>query len=123
MVDCILVVDDDLAIREFVRQALEGEGYKVRTAVNGAEALEMVAQSTQLILLDMRMPIMDGWGFMQAYCEQESCVPIIAFSANLQRPEQMLCVREFLAKPFDLDKLIYLVAKYVPPQAKNTPIC
>jgi two-component system, chemotaxis family, chemotaxis protein CheY len=113
--DCVLVVDDDPAIREFVSQALEAEGYEVQTASNGAEALHLIGQQPPcVVLLDMKMPVMDGWGFMQAYCPQEQRAPIIVFSAHVKGPDQLLCAKEFLAKPFDLEKLFDLVAKYAP---------
>jgi DNA-binding response OmpR family regulator len=58
----ILFVDDDESIREFVTMALTDEGYQVSTAPHGAAAIELVnREQPSLILLDMRMPIMDGW--------------------------------------------------------------
>ncbi|HPL27936.1 MAG TPA: response regulator, partial [Anaerolineae bacterium] len=58
----ILVVDDDATIRELIELALTDEGYEIIAARNGAEALAVVgAAPVDLILLDIRMPIMDGW--------------------------------------------------------------
>jgi two-component system, chemotaxis family, chemotaxis protein CheY len=118
MPECVLVVDDDPAIREFVGQALFFEGYNVVAVANGEAALQAVNNCPpQVILLDMKMPILDGWGFLQAYCRNgESQAPIIAFSAHSKYSSQMLCVNEFLSKPFDLDKLLDLIAKYAPHQ-------
>jgi CheY-like chemotaxis protein len=114
--DCILVVDDDPAIRMFVSAALKEEGYAVQTATNGAEALEIIGkQPTCLVLLDMKMPVMDGWEFLKRYCEQGQTVPIIAFSAHVKGTGPLGCTREFLAKPFDLNTLLNLVGKYVAP--------
>ncbi len=63
----VLVVDDDPAILTTVSEILQFEGYAVRTATNGAEALRLVEHARPwLILLDMRMPVMDGWGFARA---------------------------------------------------------
>lgn len=68
MMSYILVVDDDPTIREFVTLALEDEGYATQTAQDGAVALNLADQATpDLILLDMRMPVMNGWEFVEAY--------------------------------------------------------
>jgi two-component system, chemotaxis family, chemotaxis protein CheY len=119
----ILFVDDDDTIREFVSMALTDEGYEVVTAPHGAAALESLARKMPaLILLDMRMPIMDGWSFLKAYQQLPSpLAPVIALTAsrnisNNQIPPE---VSGFLAKPFDLDELINLVDEFVqtaPPQ-------
>ena len=58
----ILVVDDDASIRELIGMALVDEGYEVQAAPHGAAALEVISHSRpSVILLDMRMPVMDGW--------------------------------------------------------------
>ena len=63
----VLVVDDDPGILATVADVLELEGYRVRTATNGREALDVLDTVTPAaIVLDMRMPIMDGWGFAKA---------------------------------------------------------
>ncbi len=115
----ILFVDDDDSIREFVTMALADEGYEVLTAPHGAAALEILAKDTPaLILLDMRMPIMDGWSFLKAYQEVPAPhAPIIALTASRNTLESQVPpdVNGFLAKPFDLDELIELVEKYVSP--------
>jgi CheY-like chemotaxis protein len=113
----ILVVDDDVAIQEFVGRALKAEGYQFVLASNGAEALEAVEiHQPSLILLDMRMPVLDGWGFLKVYCEQsEPRAPVIAFSAHVTGDAPLLCASELLPKPFDLDKLFDLIAKHVLP--------
>ena len=62
----ILVVDDDRAIREVVADILESADYRVRTASNGAEALDQIrVESPAAVLLDLMMPIMDGWEFLE----------------------------------------------------------
>src|SRR5262249_32497463 len=62
----ILVVDDDRAIRDMLRQALELEGHTVETAGDGAQALTAIERAPPaLVLLDMRMPVLDGWGVVQ----------------------------------------------------------
>ena len=67
----ILIVDDDPAILATVAEILHDEGYSVRTAGNGMEGLAALEQQLPaLVLLDMRMPVLDGWGFVQAMRER-----------------------------------------------------
>src|SRR5438034_11654037 len=63
MAAMVLVVDDSRGVRDAVRMVLEGEGYEVATAANGAEALERIEAEAQpdVMLLDLQMPVMDGW--------------------------------------------------------------
>src|SRR5690349_4026215 len=64
----ILVVDDDPEILAMLRDFLESEGLSIRTASNGAEALEALDDvAPALILLDMRMPVLDGWAFAERF--------------------------------------------------------
>lgn len=114
----ILFIDDDESIREFVTMALTDEGYRVSTAPHGAAALEQVnREQPNLILLDMRMPIMDGWAFLKAYdSTPQPHAPIIALTASRNSPDVKVPaeVDGLLAKPFDLNELIELIGQYVP---------
>jgi CheY-like chemotaxis protein len=101
---------------------LHDDGYEVRQATNGLEALEQVRQvRPDLIVLDLMMPIMDGWEFVQE-CRRKPCcqeVPIVVTSASHDLPRtaeklKSLGVRTCLAKPFDLDGLLALVERYAP---------
>src|SRR5215211_8502819 len=80
----VLVVDDDPAIRGLVGDALRGEGYAVDLAAHGREALDaMRARRPATVILDLMMPVMDGFSFMEA-CHQEALcdgVPIVVISA------------------------------------------
>lgn len=115
----VLVVEDDQEIRDFVALVLEAEGYTVRTACNGVEALDMVHDSRpRLILLDMRMPVMDGRTFVQAYRQQAGPhAPVLVLTAA---PDPQQAAREvqadgYLAKPFDLDHLLTLARRFTAP--------
>jgi two-component system, chemotaxis family, chemotaxis protein CheY len=109
----ILVVEDDQEIRDFLALVLEAEGYAVRTAHNGAMALELIRQQTpDLILLDMRMPVMDGWAFVQAYRSQPGPhAPIIVQTAarDAEQTAREVQADAFLGKPFNLDDLLAVV--------------
>jgi len=86
----ILIVDDDPDIRSFVEQVLADEGYAVATAGDGLSALETATgRSPQLILLDMRMPGMDGWTFAETYRAQPGPhAPIVVMTAARNAAEQ-----------------------------------
>src|SRR5919198_6221231 len=78
----ILVVDDDPTILATVSEALDLEGFPVVTATNGAEALELVDLNwPSLVLLDMRMPVLDGWGFMRAVRARGMSLSVVVMTA------------------------------------------
>jgi two-component system, chemotaxis family, chemotaxis protein CheY len=115
----VLVVDDDAPIRDFVKATLEGEGYQVVTAENGWVALQLLTSRTPLqpniILLDMRMPIVDGWQFAQAYRELPGPkVPIIVLTAATDpaRFAAQIKADNYLPKPFELTDLLDMVAQF-----------
>jgi CheY-like chemotaxis protein len=112
----VLVVDDDQGIRDFVALALSGEGYEVMTAPHGAAALSLLDESQpDVILLDMRMPTMDGWEFSRVYRESRGPhAPIIVLTAARDTAGSAAQVEatDHLSKPFDLDELIDLVGRY-----------
>jgi CheY-like chemotaxis protein len=116
----ILVVEDDDAIRGLVSDVLRDDGYQVREACNGFEALEQLhEQRPDLIVLDLMMPVMDGWAFVEECRREPGCddVPIVVTSASHDLPRtadrlRSLGVRTCLAKPFDVDGLLALVERY-----------
>jgi CheY-like chemotaxis protein len=113
----ILVVDDDHAIREFIRLGLEDVGYEVVVATDGAEALEAIRQrQPRLILLDMRMPGMNGWEFAEQYRGALSPqAPIVMMTAgrDAQAKASEIGAAGWLGKPFDLDQLVTTVGRLV----------
>jgi len=109
----ILVVDDDAAIRSFVVQALSEEGYAVRQAADGGEALAAVRSARpDLILLDVRMPGVDGW---QVLDELRSAAgpqtPVVVMTAQFSGQDRALQsgAQGYLAKPFELTELLACV--------------
>lgn len=114
----VLVVDDDDTIAMTLESFLVEEGYKVMVAHNGKEALERAeASSPAVILLDMKMPVMDGWAFASAYRQQDGPhAPIIVMTAahdSRQRASE-IAADGFIPKPFDLDELLALMRRYLP---------
>ncbi|MBV8717917.1 MAG: response regulator [Chloroflexi bacterium] len=112
----ILVVDDDLTILISVAELLELEGYAVATAANGAEALEMTGSLRPgLVLLDMRMPVLDGWAYARAVRDQGLQPPIVIMTAahDARRWADEIGADGFIAKPFEADALIAAVERIV----------
>lgn len=105
----ILVVDDDRAILEIVTDVLQYEGYEVETAVDGAQALAAVEQSPpRLVLLDMRMPHVDGWAFARTLRERGIRLPILVMTAARDAASwaHEIGAEGYLAKPFDINELL-----------------
>lgn len=110
----ILVVDDDPAILATIEEILDLEGYPVVTAGNGADALALVERvRPALVLLDMRMPVLDGWGFAREVRARGLDVPILVMTAaqNAQRWAAEIGADGYVAKPFDLFELLDAVGR------------
>lgn len=108
----ILLVDDDPAIRHILHRLLDEEDYFVLTAANGIEALEVdKAASFDLVLLDLNMPIKDGWETFKQLSARHPLLPIILITA---RPNQFFPalasgVGALLEKPLDFVKLFHTI--------------
>jgi CheY-like chemotaxis protein len=112
----VLVVDDDPAIVSTLREALEDEGYRVFTSVNGA-ALSLAHQvQPQVILLDIMMPDMDGLEVSRRLRANPAtaAIPIVAMSAagNLRALADQMPIDAQLSKPFNLETLYGIVARW-----------
>jgi CheY-like chemotaxis protein len=113
----VLVVDDDLDIRTVIGEVLEGEGYSVATAADGAAALDILRTRTpRLILLDLTMPNMDGAAFRQAQLKdlELAAIPTVVMTARTDPRAQVgrLFVRGCLSKPIQLRDLLRIVVHY-----------
>ena len=109
----ILLVDDDKDIVEVMRELLEGEGYIVDKAFNGQQALELLRSNREkpaLILLDLMMPVKDGFEFREEQKRDPnlSDIPVLAMTADGNSTEKIshLDVQVMLKKPIDLDVLL-----------------
>lgn len=109
----ILVADDDPEMVSIIAEALTYRGYRVVTAKNGKEALERVDKETpQLILLDMKMPVMDGWAFTRVLRERHGrTIPIVVITAmeDSQLRADELGAEAELGKPFNMQQLYEVV--------------
>jgi CheY-like chemotaxis protein len=110
----VLLVDDDASIRETMQLLLELEGFKTATASNGKEALEKLkAEQPSVILLDLMMPVMNGWELLEIIrgTEEYSPLPVIVISAfaDSRVSSQATAI---IRKPVDPDQLVRAVRKF-----------
>jgi len=106
----ILVVDDDKQIRGALTDMLDNEGYAPLGASNGAEALSLLRshRSISLVLLDLMMPVMNGYEFLTEQRRDPALanIPVVAISADIREPRQRLQATTVLAKPFSCAQLL-----------------
>lgn len=112
----VLIVEDDDDLREMMAQLLSLEGFHAAAVANGQEALEYLRHGTapDLILLDMMMPVMDGWEFRRQQQSDPAMaeVPVIVLSALDQSRITDISAEAILKKPLDFDRLLELVRMY-----------
>ena len=113
----ILVVDDDPDIRQVVREMLEDEGWAVAEAPDGAAGLELArGRRPAVILLDMKMPVMDGWAFASAYRQvppPRAPVVVVTAARDAAARAAEVGADAHLGKPFDLTDLLAVVGRFV----------
>jgi CheY-like chemotaxis protein len=111
----VLIVEDDDDLREMMAQLLSLEGFQAAAVANGREALDYLKQGAapDLILLDMMMPVMDGWEFRRHQKSDPAMaeVPVIILSA-LDQGRIEISAEAILKKPLDFDRLLELVRTY-----------
>jgi CheY-like chemotaxis protein len=115
----ILIVEDDKDILFTVSLFLESEGYTVQTAENGAIALELLKSSKSplphLILLDMMMPVLNGWQFAAEFHKQfddKSPIVVMTAAANAEQRAKDIGAKGWIGKPFLLEDLLKLIEKH-----------
>jgi CheY-like chemotaxis protein len=115
----ILLVEDDYDVRDMMTLFLESEGFHVVAASNGQEAIDYLEHSPlpSLILLDLMMPVMNGWEFRQRQRQDPSLsqIPVVVISAdsNVREKAARLGVAGYLAKPIEFDTLLRVISPYV----------
>ncbi len=113
----VLIVDDDAELRDALAEALVDEGYLVTVASNGREGLDRIADSLKdnhwagVVLLDLLMPVMNGWEFCAAVRSNPAIarIPIVGMSGAVSRdPESpyFIAVDDFVAKPINMPDLL-----------------
>ena len=118
LADTVLIVDDDRGIRRSLQQVLGDEGFAIAEAGNGQEALERLHQAPlpAVILLDLMMPVMDGYALSRRMRDEPelSKIPVIVVTAggNCHEVKSNIAVRDCLHKPIDLNRLLASVSRY-----------
>jgi CheY-like chemotaxis protein len=125
----ILIVDDDHDIQDCLAEAISSQHYKVFTAGNGLEALRKlrVSEAPSVIILDLMMPVMNGWEFLTA-CQKDprlAKIPVVILSA-IANKDTAYGATDFLRKPVNLDQLLDKLErlahqKETEPPEKTTP--
>jgi DNA-binding response OmpR family regulator len=115
----VLIVEDDVDTRDMLEQFLQMEGFRVETAANGKLALERLNGGAHacVILLDLMMPVMDGWQFRreQVHTEALANIPVIVVSAAGRERLEQIEADAYLSKPVNLDELLARVTQYCRP--------
>lgn len=119
----VLVIDDDEDIRDSLVEALTDEGFAVTAATNGAEALAVLRTTADLrpcvIVLDLMMPVMDGWQFRAEQQKDAALaeIPVVVLSAdgNVRTKAARLAAADALAKPVRLEMLLSVLSRYCAP--------
>jgi CheY-like chemotaxis protein len=118
----VLIVDDDQAIREMLSETLDDAGYQVVSVEHGKLALAHLFETPTLpgvILLDLMMPVMNGWEFLEQKQADTrlAAIPVIVLSARptMQHEAYTTYVDEFLQKPIDILPLLEIVGRYCTP--------
>ena len=114
----VMIIEDDADIRTALAEVIAEDGHATMTAANGKDALEQLHASPVapcVIVLDLMMPVMDGWQFAHGLRQIEawSRIPIVVVSAgdDIEVQAEALAARGFLRKPVDLDELLATVVK------------
>lgn len=115
----ILIVEDDLEIKESLADILRDEGYEVIETSNGKEALAYLTEENKLpclILVDLMMPEMNGEAFRREQLNNKNIadIPTVLFSADGQLDKKALSIgfKDYLKKPIDLEELLVIAERY-----------
>ncbi len=112
----VLVVDDEKVVRDGCLRVLSGKGYEVATAENGKQALELLAEnSTDLILLDLKMPVMSGEEVLEITRTDYRDIPVIIITGHGTVDTAVECMKkgayDFITKPFQIDEFLLTVSR------------
>lgn len=113
----VLIVDDQFGIRILLNEILEKEGYKTFQAANGLEALALLKEEPDLVLLDMKIPGMDGIEILRRMREEEIEIKVIIMTAygelGMIQEAESLGALTHIAKPFDIQDIRNLVKEHI----------
>jgi CheY-like chemotaxis protein len=121
----ILVVEDDAGAREALSDILREEGFDVTQAANGREALDQLRDGMRpcVILLDLVMPVMDGWEFRQRQLSEATLapIPVVVLTATTGDGPEAVPASDVLRKPVDFEALLARVESHCPRRGELQP--
>lgn len=113
----VAIIEDDAEFRDMLRELLEEEHYRVVALANGAEALDRLRGASQpdVILLDVSMPVMDGFDFLRYRNDdpQLSMVPVVLVTNAKPQERPTTGVNDVVRKPIDIDEILFAIKRYV----------
>ncbi|ACK67488.1 response regulator receiver protein [Rippkaea orientalis PCC 8801] len=115
----ILIVEDEPRLAAFMEKGLQKQGFKTLVASDGEQALSITqTENFDLLLLDLGLPVMDGWSVLQQLRSQGNRIPVIVVSAvdekELRTKGKQYNVTEYITKPFRFQDLLRQVYQYLP---------
>jgi len=112
----VAIIEDDSEFRDMLRELLEEEQYRVVALSNGAEALETLRGDTlpNVILLDVSMPVMDGFDFLRFRNDdpQLAAVPVVLVTNAKPHERPTIGVNDVVRKPIDIDEILFAIKRY-----------
>jgi CheY-like chemotaxis protein len=121
----VLIVEDDQVIRELLKEALEMEGYTTHTVTNGKEALHALKEILNpcVILLDLMMPVMNGWQFLESKNNDNALapIPVVVMTAASNGKLRLIDTEGLMRKPIDLAVLTNWVQRFCGKQSSLAP--
>jgi CheY-like chemotaxis protein len=112
----VAIIEDDSEFRNMLRELLEEEQYRVVAVANGAEALETLRGETtpNVILLDVSMPVMDGFDFLRFRNDdpQLAAVPVVLVTNAKPHERPTIGVNDVVRKPIDIDEILFAIKRY-----------
>ena len=106
----LVLADDDETVRNLLTMQAERGGFTVQSGENGAEALDLVTDETDVVLLDLQMPVLDGFGALERLAREHPEVPAVVLTSVDEAAEAVKAMKlgalDYLTKPFDPDELL-----------------
>lgn len=111
-----MIVDDQMGIRRLLVEYLQHEGWRTMEAKNGLEAIELLTEEPDIILLDIKMPVMDGIEALKIVRQQYPDLPVIVMTAygelEIINQAELLGISAQVAKPFDIEALVDMMNRF-----------
>jgi CheY-like chemotaxis protein len=112
----VAIIEDDKEFRDMLRELLEEEQYRVVALSNGAEALEVLRGDTvpNVILLDVSMPVMDGFDFLRFRNDDPklAAIPVVLVTNAKPHERPTIGVNDVVRKPIDIDEILFAIKRY-----------